>query len=78
MSAPATDQLTRLIRDRLAEIIAAHHTGADGCWVKCNCDKHWRGLDQWSAHLASELLSEIFYIYDSLPDKDPANDDETD
>lgn len=28
----------------------------DGLWVRCSCDGKWRGLEEWSLHVATETV----------------------
>lgn len=57
-------------REKIAVVIAKHHTGSDGQWIQCNCDQDWRGLQQWSLHLTDEVLDVILGIALTMPKSD--------
>ena len=54
-----SDDFVRTTRERISAVITRHHTGSDGKWIQCDCDKGWRGLEQWSQHVTDEVLSVI-------------------
>lgn len=57
-----TGDFKKTTREKLANVIIKHHTGSDGQWIQCECDRDWRGLYQWSYHLADEVLDAILDI----------------
>lgn len=43
-------------QDVIADAVIGHHTGSDGCWVRCACSGQWMGAYQWSQHVGGQVL----------------------
>ena len=56
--------LTDTLRDKIAAVLAGHHTDCDGSFLQCECDARWRSIHAWADHAADALVAELGTIPD--------------
>lgn len=50
---------TDTLRDRIAVVLAGHHTDCDGSFLQCECDARWRSIHAWADHVADAVIREL-------------------
>lgn len=47
------------LRDRVAVVLAGHHTDCEGSFLQCECDARWRSIHAWADHVADAVIREL-------------------